>query len=46
MAGKNKYTEPIDYIPKEIQRKNKVGAYSDVYKKDAKQKPKKTKKTK
>ena len=38
MAGKNKYTEPSNYIPDAIQKKNKVGKYSETLKKE---KPKK-----
>ena len=39
------YKEPVDYIPKELRKKYKVGEYSDIYK-DEKKEIKKTEKNK
>ena len=38
MKKKIKYVEPIDYFPKEIREKYKLGEYSDINKEEQKEK--------
>lgn len=38
MKKKVKYVEPLDYFPKEIREKYKLGEYSDINKEELKEK--------